>query len=185
MMDCKSMPTPMVTNMKFLSETYSKTVDATMYRQMIGSLMYLTNTRPDICFFVNTLSQYMVEPRGVRLIATKHVMRYLKDTIDYGLRYVSDLEIILQGFTDSYWVDSVADQKSTYGCCFHLGSSMLSCFSKNQTSVALSTVEAEYIKMCSDSSEAVWLRNLLTGLFDLELEETCIWCDNQSCVKLS
>jgi hypothetical protein len=122
MMDCKSMPTPMVTNLKLLSDTSSETVDATMYRQMIGSLMYLTNTRPDICFVVNTLSQYMVVPRCVHLIATKHVMRYLKGTIDYGLRYVSDREISLQGYTDSDWVGSVADQKSTYGCCFSLGS---------------------------------------------------------------
>jgi hypothetical protein len=111
MMDCKSMPTPMVTNLKLLSDTSSVTVDATMYKQMIGSLMYLTNTRPDICFAVNTLSQYMVEPRHVHLIAAKHVMRYLKGTIDYGLRYASDHEIILQGFTDSDWVGSVADQR--------------------------------------------------------------------------
>jgi hypothetical protein len=103
MMDCKSMPTPMVMNLKLLSDTSSETVDATMYRQMIGSLMYLMNTRPDICFAVNTLSQYMVEPRGVHLIAEKHVLRYMKGTIDYGLRYVSDREIILQGYTDSDW----------------------------------------------------------------------------------
>jgi hypothetical protein len=65
---------------------------------MIGSLMYLTNTRPDICFAMNKLRQYMVEPRGVHLIAAKHVMRYLKGTIDYGLRYVSnrDKAILIQ-----------------------------------------------------------------------------------------
>jgi hypothetical protein len=66
-------------------ESLSETVDATMYRQMTGSLMYLTNTRPDICFAVNTLSQYMVEPRRVHLVAAKHVLRYLKGTVDYGL----------------------------------------------------------------------------------------------------
>jgi hypothetical protein len=76
MMDSKAMPTPMVANMKLLSDTYSETTDATMYRQMIGSLVYLTSTRLDICFAVNKLSQYMVEPRSVHLIATKHVMRY-------------------------------------------------------------------------------------------------------------
>ena len=68
MMDCKSMTTPMTTNLKLLGDT-SETVDATLYRQMIGSLMYLTNTRPDICFAVNTLSQYMVDLRHVHLIA--------------------------------------------------------------------------------------------------------------------
>jgi hypothetical protein len=111
MMDCKSMPTPMVTNLKLLSDTSSETVDVTMYRQMIGSLMYLTNTRPDICFAVNTLSQYMVEPRRVHLVAAKHVLRYLKGTVDYGLRYVSDHKIRLQGYTDSDWVGSVADRR--------------------------------------------------------------------------
>jgi hypothetical protein len=88
---------------------------------MIGSFMYLTNIRPAICFVVNTLIQYMVESRRVHLIAKKHVTRYLKGTIDYGLRYASDCEISLQGFTNSYWAGSVADQKSTFGCFFSLG----------------------------------------------------------------
>ena len=73
MMDCKAMTTPMASNLKLLS-------DATMYRQMIGSLMYLTNMRPDIFFAVNTLSQFLTDPRHVHLIATKHIMRYLKGT---------------------------------------------------------------------------------------------------------
>jgi hypothetical protein len=132
MMDCKAMPTPMVTNLKLLSDTSSETVDATMYRQMIGSLMYLMNTRPNICFAVNTLSQYMVEPRRVHLMAEKHVLRYLKGTIDYGLRYVLDREIRLQGYADSDWVGSVADRKSTSGCCFSLGSTMISWLNRNR-----------------------------------------------------
>jgi hypothetical protein len=185
MMDCKSMPTPKVTNLKLLSDTSSETVDATMYRQMIGSLMYLTNTRPDICFSMNTLSQYMVEPRRVHLIIEKHVLRYLKGTVDYGLRYTSDREIRLQGYANSDWVGSVANQKSTSRCCFNLGLAMISWLSKKQTSVALTTAKAEYITACSASSEAMWLRNLLAGLFDLKLEVTCISCDNQSCIKLS
>ena len=79
------MTTLMMKNLKLLSDTSSETMDATLYRRMIGSLMYLTNTRTDICFAVNTLSQYMVEPRRVHLIAAKRMLRYLKDTIDYGL----------------------------------------------------------------------------------------------------
>ena len=77
MMDCKSISMSMTTNLKLLGDTTSKTVDATLYKQMIGSLMYLTNTRPNICFAVNTLSQYMVELRHVHLIVAKHVLRYL------------------------------------------------------------------------------------------------------------
>jgi hypothetical protein len=85
MLDCKSMNTPMEAKLKLLVDTSSDLIDATLYRQIIGSLMYLTNTRPDICFAVNTLSQFLVEPRCVHLVAAKHVMRYLKGTLDYGL----------------------------------------------------------------------------------------------------
>lgn len=87
MMDCKSMLTPMVENLKLFNHTSSELVDATLYRQMIGSLMYLMNTRPNICLVVNNLSQYMVESRCVHWISTKHVLRYLNGTIDYGLIY--------------------------------------------------------------------------------------------------
>ena len=81
MLECKSMATPMDTHLNLLVDASSKLVDVTLYRHIIGSLMYLMNTRPDICFLVNTLSQYVVEPRHVHLVATKDVMRYLKGMI--------------------------------------------------------------------------------------------------------
>ena len=90
MLECKSMNTPMEEKLKLLVDTSSNLIDATLYRQIIGSLMYVTNTRPDICFAVNTLSQFLVEPRHVHLVAAKHVMRYLKGTMDYGLSYDGD-----------------------------------------------------------------------------------------------
>jgi hypothetical protein len=77
MLECKPMNTPMEAKLKLLVDTSSELIDATLYRQIIGSLMFLMNTRPDICFVVNTLSQFLVEPRHVHLVATKHVMRYL------------------------------------------------------------------------------------------------------------
>jgi hypothetical protein len=147
--------------------------------------MYLTNTRPDICFFMNTLSQFLVEPRHVHLVATKHVMRYLKGTLDCGLSYDGDHDFTLSGYTDSDWAGSVSDRKSTSGCCFSLGSAMISWQSRKQSSISLSTAEAEYIVACSASCEAIWLRKLLTGLFDLEMEATMILCDNQSCIKMT
>ena len=86
-MDCKAMTTPMASNLKLLSDASSKSVDATMYRQMIRSLMYLMNTRPDIFFDVNKLSQFLVDDRHVHLIPAKHILRYLRRTVDYGLKY--------------------------------------------------------------------------------------------------
>jgi hypothetical protein len=95
MMYCKSMTTPMTINLKLLSDSSSDLVDPTMYRQLIGSLMYLVNTKPNICFAVNTLSQYMVEPRHVHWMAAKHMLSYLRGIIGYGLRYVSGGDVKL------------------------------------------------------------------------------------------
>ena len=83
--DC--MTTPMASNLKLLSDASLDTVDATMYCQMIGSLMYLMNTRPDIWFVVNTLSHLLTDQRHVHFISTKHILRYLNGTVDYGLKY--------------------------------------------------------------------------------------------------
>jgi hypothetical protein len=115
MLECKPMNTPMEAKLKLLVNTSSELIDATLYRQIIGSLMYLMNTRPDICIAVNTLSQFLVEPRHVHLVAAKHVMRYLKGTLDCGLSYDGDHDFTLSGYTDSDWAGSVADRKSTSG----------------------------------------------------------------------
>ena len=88
MMDC--MTTPMASNLKLLSDASSKAIDATMYCQMIGSFMYLTNTRQHICFALNTLSQFLTDPRHVHMIVAKHILRYLKGIVDYGLKYKAD-----------------------------------------------------------------------------------------------
>jgi hypothetical protein len=101
MEDCRPMTTPMITNWKKLHASKSQLVDSTLYRQLIGSLMYLVNTRPDICFPVNTLSQFMVEHRRVHWVAAKHVLRYLCGTVDYGLDYLRRDGAQLVGYTDS------------------------------------------------------------------------------------
>ena len=104
----------MALNMKLLSDSSSEMVDATMYHLMIFSLMYLTNTRPDIFFTVNTL-------RHVHLMVAKHAVRYLKGTVDYGLKYEVNRKINLEGYVDSYWAGSAIDRKSTSGCCLSMG----------------------------------------------------------------
>jgi hypothetical protein len=82
------MTTPMITNLKKLNSSESDKVNPTIYKQLIGCLMYLTNTRPDICFSVNTLNQHMVDPRKIHWVAAKHILRYLKGTIEFGLQYL-------------------------------------------------------------------------------------------------
>jgi hypothetical protein len=185
MLECKPMNTPMETKLKLLVDTSSELIDATLNKHIIGSLMYLTNTRPDICFVVNTLSQFLVEPRHIHLVVAKHVMRYLKGTLDCGLSYDGDHDFTLSGYIDSDWARSVSDRKSTSECCFSLGSTMISWQSRKQSNIALSTAEVEYIAACSANCEAIWLRKLLTDLFDLEMEANTILCDNQSCIKMT
>ena len=91
----------------------------------------------------------------------------------------------LAGYTDFDWAGSVSDRKSTSGCCFGLGSTVVSWLSRKQKSVALSSAEAEYMAASQAACEAIWLRKILCGLFDLELGPTEILCDNHSCIKLT
>jgi hypothetical protein len=135
----------MNTNWKKLSASDSQLVDATSYKQLIGSLMYLVNTRLDTCFSVNTLSQYMVEPRSIHMVGEKHILRYVAGTVDFGLDYVRGDGVSLVGYKDSDWARCAADRKSTSGCCFSLGSGLVSWFSRKHKSVALSSVEAVYM----------------------------------------
>ena len=120
------MATPMASNLKLLSDASSETVDATMYRQIIGPLMYLMNMRLDICFAMNTLSQFMIDPRHVHLIATKNIMRYLKGTVNYGIKYEVNQNINMEDYVDSDWAGSSIDRKSTSGCCFIMGLGVIS-----------------------------------------------------------
>ena len=118
-------------------------------------------------------------------IAAKHVMRYIVGMVDYGLHYIRGDGVRLVGYSDSDWVGCASDRKSTSGCCFGLGSAIVSWFNRKQKSMALSSTEAEYMAASQANCEAIWLRKLLVGLFGRELRPTVIYCDNQSCIKLS
>jgi hypothetical protein len=131
------------------------------------------------------LASSCVNHKHIHMVAVKYILRYVRGTIAYGLRYTSSGGVILHGFTNSNWMGSVVDRKSTSGYCFSLGSTMISWSSRKQGSVAKSTTEAEYIVASVVGREAVWLRKLLSDLFRSELEPTVIHCDNQSCIKLT
>ena len=125
----------------------------------------------------------MIDPRHVHLIAAKHILRYLKGTVDYGLKYVVNQKINLEGYVDSDWV--VPSIGRALQVVASVWDHVFSWFSRKQYCVALSIAEAEHVTACSASCEVVWLRKLLSDLFDLQMDSTCIHCDNQSCVKLS
>eukprot|EP00253_Pinus_taeda_P014846 PITA_14846 len=178
MKDCKPMSTPMITKWKKFHASDSELVDPTLYRQLIGSLMYLVNTRPYICFIVNTMSLFMCEPRKVHWVATKHILRYLQGTVDYGMDYKQGDGERFAGYTDYDCAGCASDRKSTSGCCFGLGLAVVSWFSRKQQLVALSSAEAEYMAASLASCEAIWLRKMLFGLFGQPLRPLVIYCDN-------
>jgi hypothetical protein len=139
--------------------------------------MYLVNTRIDICFTVNTLSQFMVEKRHEHWLATKHVFRYLRGTIEYDLRYLGDGEVKLQGYINSNWVGNTTNKKITSRCSFILGSTMISWFSRKQNSMALSSIEEKYMVASVVGYEAIWIHKLLASLFDQELDSMVVYCN--------
>ena len=112
MFDCKEMATLMVLKLKLLCNASLETIYAIMYSHMIGSFMYLMNTRLDICFDVNTLSQFLMDPRHVHLVA-KNVLRYLKGTIEYGLKYDTNQKTNLHGYVDLDWEGSTTNRNRT------------------------------------------------------------------------
>ena len=120
------MDTPVSADIRKVKVSDSDPVDPYLYRQLIGSLMYLVNTRPNIFFVVNTLSHIQVEPRHEHWIAANHVLRYIHRIINYGLRCTTSNDIQLHGFTDSDGVGSTEDRKSISEMCFSLGSAMIS-----------------------------------------------------------
>eukprot|EP00253_Pinus_taeda_P010237 PITA_10237 len=131
------------------------------------------------------LSQAMVKPTKLLWKAGKHVLCYLKGTSGYGLWYRQEDEVKLCGFMDADWAGSAMDRKSTSRGIFSIGSTKISWYSRKQRSVALSSAEAEYMAASLAACEAIWMRKILVGLFGSHLEPTVIYCDNQSCIKLS
>ena len=108
------------------------------------------------------------------MIAAKHILRYLKGIVDYGLKYEVNQKINLEGYVDSDWAGSSIDRKSNSRCCISMGLGVISWFSRKKSCVALSTAKAKYVAACSASCEVVWLRKLLSNLFDLQLDYTCV-----------
>jgi hypothetical protein len=133
---------------------------------------------------MNVLSQFMRQPRETHWIVAKHLLRYLRGTVGYGMRYAFNVDLSSQGYVDADWAGSAMDRKSTSYFLFTLGSSMVYWCSREENFVALSTAEAKYIALSVAIRKAVWLRKLLTNLFDHEIDPTTIHCDNDSCVNL-
>lgn len=185
MKDCNSVCTPTEVGLKLTRNGAGKKVDVTMYKQIVGSLMYLTTTRPDIMHAVSLISRYMENPTEDHLLAAKRIFRYVKGTANFGILYKKVGNLSLFGFSDSDYAGDIDDRKSTSGFVFMMGSAAISWSSKKQQIVTLSTTEAEFVAAASCSCQAIWLRRLLEVLHNQQQGPTLIYCDSSSAIKLS
>ena len=187
MENAKVSPTPVDPSNKLLKATEAdEPVDQHVYQSAIGSLLYLSvATRPDILYVVSNVVEFSANPTTHHWTAVKRIMRYLKGTSDLGLIFKPQDKCDCAGFSDADWGGDLDDRKSTSGYVFQIGGGTVSWRSKKQTSVALSTAEAEYVALASTVQEALWLRHLLT---DLNIESpgpTVIYEDNQSAIAMT
>ncbi|KAI5336241.1 hypothetical protein L3X38_015508 [Prunus dulcis] len=183
--DCKSVSTPLVVTDKLKREDGSEAADESLFRKIIGSLLYLTATRPDIMFSASLLARFMHNPSKMHYGAAKRVLRYIQGTIDYGIEYVTGKSALLVGYCDSDWSGSEEDMKSTSGYAFSFGSGAFSWASVKQHSVALSTAEAEYVSAAKATSQAIWLRFVLEDFGEEQTTATTVFCDNTSAISMA
>nr|KYP57182.1 Retrovirus-related Pol polyprotein from transposon TNT 1-94 [Cajanus cajan] len=185
MENCNPVGTPTEPGLKLSKDLDGERVDSTYFKRIVGSLMYLTTTRPDIMYAVCLISRYMERPTELHLKAAKRVFRYLKGTTDLGVFYKKINGSILTGFTDSNYAGDMDDRRSTSGHVFMIGSGAISWASKKQQVVTLSTTEAEFIAAATSACQAIWLRRILEELHFYQQGPTVIHCDNSSTIKLS
>lgn len=182
--DCRPASLPMDPNLKLSSDTGPELADSSQYRRLIGRLLYLTISRPDIAFTVNKLSQFLSKPTTTHLDALHHLLRYLKTTPGQGLFFSRAATPSLTAYTDADWGNCVDTRRSTTGFCIFFGSSLISWKSKKQATVSRSSAEAEYRALAAVSSELKWLQGLLRD-FQVPCSSAMVLCDSQSAIHIA
>ncbi|KAG7549162.1 Retrotransposon Copia-like N-terminal [Arabidopsis thaliana x Arabidopsis arenosa] len=182
---CKPLATPMELGLKLNQETGDLLPDPSYYRKLIGKLVYLTVTRPDICFAVNKLSQYVNAPRQPHLNAAHRILRYLKNDPGQGVFYSANSTLTLRGFADADWSNCPETSRSISGYCVFLGDSLISWKSKKQDIVSRSSAEAEYRSMANATCELIWLNSMLEDLHVPLADTIVLYCDNEAALHIA
>ncbi|GJR12242.1 retrovirus-related pol polyprotein from transposon TNT 1-94 [Tanacetum coccineum] len=175
--------TPMVERTKLDEDLSGTPVDQTKYRSMIGSLMYLTASRPDLVFAVCMCARYQSRPTKKHLEAVKRVFRYLQGTINMGLWYPKDTAMALTAYADADHAGCQDTRRSTSGSAQFLGDKLVSWSSKKQTSTSISSTEAEYIAMSGCCAQILWMRSQLSD-YGFAYNRIPMYCDNKSAIAL-
>ncbi|GJR00991.1 hypothetical protein Tco_0523975 [Tanacetum coccineum] len=177
----KHASTPIETHKPLVNDEEAADVDVHLYRSMIGSLMYLTASRPDIMFDVCACSRFQVTPKTSHLQAVKRIFRYLKGKPKLGLWYPRESSFNLVAYSDSDYGGANLDRKSTTGSCQFLGHRLISWQCKKQTIVATSTTEAEYVAAANCYGQVLWIQNQMLD-YGFNFMNTRIYIDNESTI---
>ena len=185
--DANPVSTPMDLNVRLVAaDGHSKPTDKVRYQSMVGSLLYVAiATRPDISQAVGAVSQFNSAPTEAHLTAVKRILRYLKGTIDLSLQYKCTKNIEVTGYSDADWASDMDSRRSTTGNVFKMAAGAVTWLSQKQSTVALSTAEAEYIALSSATQEVIWLRQLLTDIGENCTKPVTVWEDNQAAIGLT
>ncbi|KAL0551384.1 hypothetical protein IC582_010470 [Cucumis melo] len=159
--------------------------DPTLYRQLVGSLIYLTVIRLDIAYVVHIVSQFIVAPRTIHFTAVLRILRSIKGTLGHGLQFSSQSSLVLSSFSNVDWAEDPTDKQSTTGYCFYLGDALISSRSKKQSVVFCSSTESEYRALVDATSELLWLRWFLTDMGAPQTSPTILHCDNRSAIQIA
>ncbi|GKB05332.1 retrovirus-related pol polyprotein from transposon TNT 1-94 [Tanacetum coccineum] len=182
--DSKPMKTSMSSDIKLTKDEECESVDSTKYRGMIGSLLYLMASRPDIMFSIYLCTRFQEAPKTSHLEAVKRIFQYIKCTTHLGLWYPKGTGIEIVVYADSDHVGDYVYRKSTSGICTFLRCCLTSWFSNKQTALAISTTKAEYVSAGKACQQALWMKQALID-YDVRLDDVPIMCDNKGVIHLN
>lgn len=180
----KQVCTLMVIWCSLSSNDESPIVNQPAYRSIFGSILYLTRTRIDIMHAVGIVARLQENPKESHLHAFKRIFKYIQGTKDFGLLYPKDTNLTIYAYTNVDWVGNIDDQKITSGGAFYMGSWLVSWFNNKQSSISLSTVEAEYVAAASLSTQLIWMMKTLQDIQIICYPLISILCDNTSSISI-
>jgi hypothetical protein len=185
MEDCKPVSTPMVIGCKLSKEDESKDANQTLYKLVIGILLYVIASRPDIMNIVGLVGRFQDAPKETHVQVIKIIFRYLEVILKFGLWHPTGKYFSLTAYTNAYWVGSVDNRNITSGGAFFLGNSLVSWFSKKKSSISLSSTEAKYIAETTCCTQFHWLKQMLKDIYIYYSYPISILCGNTSAINIS